>query len=97
MPNFNDVAREIVSLNQMADRRVTPTLKPGVESGTMDVDLNVKDTFPLHGSLESNNRYSANTTPLRLNGSLDAGVTLITQSSSPAGHVRLTFRIWGEF
>jgi hemolysin activation/secretion protein len=32
-----------------------------------------------------------------LNGSLDAGVPMISQSSSPAGQVRLTFRIWGEF
>jgi hemolysin activation/secretion protein len=70
VPNFNQVSREIVSLNQMPDRRITPTLRPGVEPGTVDIDLNVKDTFPLHGSLELNNRYSANTTPLRLNGSI---------------------------
>lgn len=70
VPNFNDVARDIVSLNQMNDRRITPTLRPGVEPGTVDVDLEVKDTFPLHGSLELNNRYSANTTPLRLNGAI---------------------------
>ena len=70
VPNFNDVSREIVGLNQMADRRVTPSLRAGVEPGTVDVDLEVKDTFPLHGSIELNNRYSANTTPLRLNGSI---------------------------
>ena len=70
VPNFNDVARDIVSLNQMGDRRITPTLRPGVEPGTVDVDLNVKDTLPLHGSVELNNRYSANTTPLRLNGAV---------------------------
>lgn len=70
VPNFNDVSREIVSLNQMADRRITPSLRPGVTPGTMDVDLAVKDTLPLHGSLELNNRYSQNTTPLRLNGSV---------------------------
>ena len=33
------------------------------------MDLNVKDTMPVHGSVELNNRYSADTTPLRLNGS----------------------------
>jgi len=70
VPNFNDVAREIVALNQLGDRRVTPELKPGVEPGTVDVDLKVVDTLPLHGSLELNNRYSADTTPLRLNGAL---------------------------
>ncbi len=70
VPNFNEVARDIVSLNQMGDRKITPTLRPGVEPGTVDVDLNVKDTLPLHGSVELNNRYSANTTPLRLNGAV---------------------------
>jgi hemolysin activation/secretion protein len=71
VPNFTQVSREIVSMNQMADRRITPTLRPGVEPGTVDIDLEVKDTLPLHGSLELNNRYSANTTPLRLNGSIN--------------------------
>jgi hemolysin activation/secretion protein len=71
LPNFNDVSRDIVALNKLADRQVTPVIKPGVEPGTMDVDLNVKDTLPLHGSLELNNRYSPNTTPLRVNGSIN--------------------------
>jgi hemolysin activation/secretion protein len=70
VPNFNDVTRDIVALNQLADRRVTPVLKPGVEPGTVDIDLNVKDTNPLHGSVELNNRYSADTTELRVNGSV---------------------------
>lgn len=70
VPNFNDVTRELIALNQHPDRKITPSLKAGVEPGTVDIDLNVKDTFPLHGALELNNRYSADTTPLRLNGSL---------------------------
>ncbi len=76
--NFNDVTRDIVSLNQLADRRVEPKLtprlgEPGVfegEPGVFDIDLIVKDKSPLHGSIELNNRSSANTTELRLNGSL---------------------------
>jgi len=68
--NFNDVNRDIVALNQLPDQRVTPSLRQGATPGTVDVDLAVKDTFPLHGSLELNNRQSANTTELRLNGSL---------------------------
>ncbi len=70
VPNFNAVANDIVALNQQPDRRVTPALRAGSTPGTVDVDLNVEDTLPLHGSLELNNRQSANTTPLRLNGSL---------------------------
>lgn len=73
VPNFNDLTREIIALNQWPDRRVTPNLHPGVEPGTYDIDLNVKDTFPLHGSVELNNRYSPDTTELRLNGGISYG------------------------
>jgi len=70
VPDFNKVSRDIVALNQLADRRVTPELRAGVEPNTVDIDLNVKDTLPLHGSLELNNRYSPNTTSLRINGAV---------------------------
>lgn len=69
-PNFNEVSKDLVTLNQNPDRRVTPSLHPGELPGTVDVNLEVKDTPPLHGSLEINNRYSSDTTPLRLNGSV---------------------------
>lgn len=72
-PEMKQVGKEIVGLNRLADRRVTPVLRQGVEPGTVDIDLNVEDELPLHGSLELNNRYSANTTPLRLNGSASYG------------------------
>jgi len=70
-PNFTQVTHDLVVLNQLSDRRITPTVRAGEIPGTVDVDLNVKDTMPLHGSLEINNRYSANTTDLRLNGSMN--------------------------
>lgn len=68
--NFNEVTRDIIALNQLPDRRVTPSLRAGLEPDTVDIDLEVKDTFPLHGSVELNNRNSPNTTSLRLNGSI---------------------------
>ncbi|MEO8206826.1 MAG: ShlB/FhaC/HecB family hemolysin secretion/activation protein [Chthoniobacterales bacterium] len=70
VPDFNAVERDIIALNQSANLQVTPSLKPGVVPGTVDVDLVVKDKFPFHGSIELNNRYSANTTPLRLDVSV---------------------------
>ncbi len=73
VPNFNEVQKDIIALNRSADLRVTPQLNPGAEPGTVDIDLNVKDKLPLHGNLELNNRYSADTVPLRLNGSLSYG------------------------
>lgn len=70
VPDFKQVEKEMVAVNRLGDRRVTPELKPGMEPGTVDIDLNVEDKLPLHGSLELNNRYSADTTPLRINGAL---------------------------
>lgn len=70
VPNFNDVSRDVVALNQQAGLRVTPALRPGALPGTVDIDLNVEDERPLHGSLEVNNRYSNNTSPWRVNGGL---------------------------
>jgi hemolysin activation/secretion protein len=70
VPNINDVQRDMRALNQIASRSVAPELRPGQEPDTMDVDLHVTDRLPLHGSLELNNRRSADTTPLRVVGSL---------------------------
>ncbi len=70
VPNFKRIKYDIVALNQWPDRQVIPSLQAGARPQTLDVDLNVKDTLPLHGSLELNNRYSQGTTPLRLNASL---------------------------
>ena len=70
VPNFDEIAKDIVVLNQIPDRRVTPSLRAGTLPGTVDVDLVVQDTFPLHGSLELNNRHGRYTTPLRIAGSI---------------------------
>ncbi len=70
VPNFNDVTKDIVALNQWPDRRVTPALRAGVAPGTIDVDLNVEDTAPIHGTLEYNNRQSPSTTDTRINATV---------------------------
>jgi hemolysin activation/secretion protein len=70
LPDFNKINHDIIALNAQADLRVTPALRAGVRPGTVDIDLDVKDKQPLHGSLEVNNRHNNNTTPLRVNGSL---------------------------
>jgi hemolysin activation/secretion protein len=67
--NFDDVSKDIVSLNQVPDRTVTPVLQPGSEPGTYDIDLNVKDSSPTHASVELNDYRSPNTTPLRITAS----------------------------
>jgi hemolysin activation/secretion protein len=69
--NFNDINHDVVALNQLQDRTVTPTLRPGAEPGTYDIDLDVKDSPPLHAGVELNDYSSPNTRPLRLTGSVN--------------------------
>jgi hemolysin activation/secretion protein len=69
VPNFNEVTKDIVALNQWPDRRITPALRAGETPGTVDVDLNVEDKLPVHGSVELNNRQAPYTAPLRLSAS----------------------------
>jgi len=61
---------ELMVVNTHPDMKVEPTLMPGKDPGTVDVELKVEDKMPLHGSLELNNRNSVDTTDLRLNGML---------------------------
>jgi hemolysin activation/secretion protein len=70
VPNMKAVSRDLMLLNASTDRTVQPALRPGRRPDTVDVDLDVTDTLPLHGSLELNNRNNADTTKLRLSASL---------------------------
>jgi hemolysin activation/secretion protein len=70
VPDFNEVQKEITQVNRSQDLRVTPVLRASTTPGEVDVDLDVQDQLPLHGALELNNRYSAFTTHLRLDGEL---------------------------
>ncbi len=73
VPNFNDVTRDLIALNKHPDRQVIvgrEQITQGVEPGTLDVEMLVKDKFPLHGTLELNNRYSPDTSELRINGAI---------------------------
>lgn len=70
VPYFPDVQMQIASVNTTPDRRVTPILKPGKTPGTVEVELKVDDQFPLHASVELNNRAGASTVPWRVSGML---------------------------
>jgi hemolysin activation/secretion protein len=70
-PNLPELQQELTALNRRtADRSTTPVLKAGSEPGTVDVDLAVKDTMPLHGSLQYDDRHTADTTPNRATAAL---------------------------
>ncbi len=73
VPNRNALLHDLTALNTLPDRQVQPALRAGRRPDTVDVDLEVTDKFPLHGSLEVNNRYNADTTSTRLAASLTYG------------------------
>lgn len=71
VPNLPHVQAELAALNRAtSDRSVTPLLKAGRIPGAVDLELKVNDELPLHGSVEVNDRYTADTTHTRVNGSL---------------------------
>lgn len=70
VPHFPTVQKQIAAVNINQDRVVAPVLRPGKSPGMVEVDLKVDDKFPLHASLEYNNRYTPNTTKTRLSGNL---------------------------
>lgn len=93
VPDFDDISRDVIALNQRADRRVIPDIKPGREPGVLDVDLKVEDRPPIAASAELNNRYSADTTKLRLNTSASYD-NLWQQGHSIGGSMQTTPLDW---
>jgi len=66
-----DVQQQLNNLNQSSpDRKITPVLRPGRSPGTVEVELKVQDTLPMHGEVEINNRNSSTTTKTRASASL---------------------------
>lgn len=70
VPNLGQLQHDMIALNQQPDMKVTPKLTPSSVPDALDVDLDVEDHLPLHGSLEINNQHNQDTTPLRAIGSL---------------------------
>jgi hemolysin activation/secretion protein len=68
--NFKDLQAELSVANRFPDREIRPSFDPGQTTGSIDVELKVKDELPLHSTLTLNNDHSANTTSLRLSGSV---------------------------
>jgi hemolysin activation/secretion protein len=61
---------ELNRANANQDRQVIhPVLSPGLEPGTSDLELQVKDQLPLHAKVELNNQSSPGTPDLRVNSS----------------------------
>ncbi len=70
IPYIPRLQKEISKLNRNPDLKVEPKWVQTDNPEELDVDLAVEDKLPFHGSLELNNRASADTTELRLSAML---------------------------
>ncbi len=71
VPALPAVQRELAAANKLSpDRRITPVLRPGRAPGAVEVELEVDDELPLHGSLALDDKYTRDTTRTRLNAAL---------------------------
>lgn len=71
VPNLPQVQSQLTALNaRSADLAVTPVLKAGRTPGTVDVELKVDDSLPVQASVDLNDRYTADTSRLRLSATI---------------------------
>ena len=70
VPNFTEMQKQLTSLNRSPDLKATPILRAGQTQGSVEAELDIDDTLPVHGNLELSNRQSPNTTEMRLGGSI---------------------------
>jgi hemolysin activation/secretion protein len=71
VPNFPKVQEELAQVNTGSDIKVNPLLRAGAQPGTTDVDLEVTDSLPLHGSVTVDDYYTPSTKAMRLTGAID--------------------------
>ncbi len=68
-----DLNADLSAANRNPDRRVRPVLKAGEAPGTVDLDLEVDDRPPLHGSITWDNNHPPGSPRQRLTSTLSYG------------------------
>jgi hemolysin activation/secretion protein len=61
---------ELDRANLNPDRQIYPVISPGLEPGYTDLNLDVKDRFPLHGHIEATDKSTPQTPLLRMDAAL---------------------------
>jgi hemolysin activation/secretion protein len=71
VPHLPTVQAQLSELaRQSPDLKVTPVIRAGKTPGRLEVDLQVEDRLPVHGSVELNSRSSIDTAYTRLSASI---------------------------
>ncbi len=97
--NSHVFQRELDQANANRDRQVYPVISPGLEPGTSELTLKVKDRFPLHARVEINNQATPGTPDSRVNFNAQYGNLwqLEHQVGISYGFTPLNFRAPGDF
>ncbi|MDT7838933.1 ShlB/FhaC/HecB family hemolysin secretion/activation protein [Aquabacterium sp. OR-4] len=67
VPDFNLMQQQLAQYARTsADRDITPLISAGTQPGTMNVELKVQESLPLHAGIELNSKQSQNTSAGRL-------------------------------
>ncbi|MBK8477516.1 MAG: ShlB/FhaC/HecB family hemolysin secretion/activation protein [Opitutaceae bacterium] len=82
-PDYDRLRSDFERMPSVPGREIKLGMGLGVEPETFDIELQVKERLPLTAGVELNNRYSADTTRLRLNGSL--GLNNLWQAGHTVG------------
>ena len=67
--NSKVIQPELDRANANQDRQIFPEIRPGPETNTSALILNVRDRFPFHLKIEADNQSSPGTPEMRLNSS----------------------------
>lgn len=73
MLNSHVFQTELDAANANRDRQIYPVIGPGVDPGTSELTLKVKDRFPIHGRVEINNAATPGTPDSRVNANAQYG------------------------
>lgn|GEM_PF-25416 len=87
--------KELNEVNGNPDLQVAPVLALGQKPGTVDLDVNVKDRIPIHGTLEWNTAGTPGTPRQRLNGSIQYA-DLFSRDQIVTFQTTQTPTLWGD-
>lgn len=90
---YDNLRRALSFLNKHRDLQTKAILKPGTEAKTTDLEINVKDKFPVHVGADVNNLGTQNTGKTRVGFSL-SDTNLFGQMDQLSSRFQLGSRTW---
>ena len=90
---FNSLRNALTFINKHRDVKAKAVLKPGKEVGTTDLEIDVKDKFPIHPGVDVNNLGTRNTGKTRVGFSL-SDTNLLGQMDQLSSRYQLGSHVW---